>query len=188
MQFGDHQVYRVGARVLAPEPAGQPQANNDAGTSVLIVGVVEVSVLGVIGRMAVAALALVLAVGCAGGAQPVTSGPAKHHVEGTSTGEPAKFTGQQPAQAQARDTTILVRISNGKVEGVPARVEVDRGTQVRIEVTSDRRDELHVHGYDKTAQLVPGTPAAVAFVADKSGVFEVETHDSKLLLFQLLIR
>jgi hypothetical protein len=65
---------------------------------------------------------------------------------------------------------------------------VDRGTQVRIEVTSDRRDELHVHGYDKTAQLVPGSPAAVTFVADKSGVFEVETHASKLLLFQLLVR
>jgi hypothetical protein len=169
--------------VRAPEPAGRPQANNNAGTSVLIVGVVKVSLPGMMGRMAVAASVLVLAIGCAGGAQPATS---EHHVEVTSTGEPAMMTGPQPAQT--RDKVISVRINNGKVEGVPARVEVDRDTQVRIEVTSDRRDELHVHGFDKTVQLVPGSPAAVEFVADRSGVFEVETHDSGLLLFQLLVR
>ena len=69
-----------------------------------------------------------------------------------------------------------------------ARVEVDRGTQVRIEVTSNRSDELHVHGYDETVPLTAGSPAAVAFVADLPGVFEVETHDSGLLLCQLVVR
>jgi hypothetical protein len=55
-------------------------------------------------------------------------------------------------------------------------------------VTSDRSDELHVHGYDKTVPLAPGSPAVVQFVADLPGVFEVETHDSGLLLFQLVVR
>ncbi|MGH3800293.1 MAG: hypothetical protein ACRDTD_09220 [Pseudonocardiaceae bacterium] len=145
---------------------------------------VEVS-LGMIGRMVVATSVLVLAVGCAGGAQPATSEPARHHAD-ESTGQPAGPTGQQPAATP--DKTISVRISEGKVEGVPARVEVDRGTPVRIEVTSDRSDELHVHGYDKTVQLAPGSPAVAQFVADLPGVFEVETHDSGLLLFQLVVR
>ncbi len=140
----------------------------------------------VLGRMAVTAAVLMLAVGCAGGAQPATSGPAEHHAEVTSTAEPGGVSGQQPAQTQ--DKAISVRISGGKVEGVPARVDVDRGTQVRIEATSDRRDELHVHGYDKTLPLAPGSPATLQFLADQSGVFEVETHDSGLLLFQLLVR
>lgn len=83
---------------------------------------------------------------------------------------------------------ISARIDGGKVEGVPAEVEVDRGTQVRIEVTSDRGDELHVHGYDKTVPLTAGGSAAVAFVAHLPGVFEVETHDSGLQLFQLVVR
>ncbi len=135
-------------------------------------------------RMAVATSALVLAAGCAGGAQPATSEPAQHHAE--STGQPAGLTGQQPAQT--REKTISVRISEGKVEGVPARVEVDRGTQVRIDVTSDRNDELHIHGYDKTVPLTAGSPAVAQFVADLPGVFEVETHDSGLLLFQLVVR
>lgn len=162
----------------------------------LIVGVVEVGVLDMMGRVAVTASVLVLAVGCAGGAQPAApgpakppveiSGPAKPPVEITSTGEPAGIAGQQPVET--RDKAISVRISDGKVDGVPARVEVDRGTQVRIEVTSDRRDELHVHGYDKTLQLAPGSPATLQFLADVPGVFEVETHDGGLLLFQLLVR
>lgn len=141
------------------------------------------SVPGMTGRMAVAVLVaavLVLAVGCSSAAQPATSEPAEHHAE--STGQPV----QQPAETL--DKTISVRISAGRVDGVPARVEVDRGSPVRIEVTSDRGDELHVHGYDKTVELPAGSPAAVQFVADVSGVFEVETHDSGLLLFQLVVR
>lgn len=51
-----------------------------------------------------------------------------------------------------------------------------------------RSDESHVHGYDKTVPLTAGSPAAVAFEADLPGVFEVETHDSELLLFQLVVR
>jgi hypothetical protein len=131
------------------------------------------------GRMAVATSVLVLAVGCAaGGSAPAGS------VGQSVSAQPSSG----PPPQEASDKTISVRISNGKVEGVPARVEVDRGTRVRLEVTSDRSDELHVHGYDKTAQLAPGSPAAVTFVADLPGMFEVETHDSGLLLFQLVVR
>jgi hypothetical protein len=151
---------------------------------VLIVGwgVVEVSVLRRAGRMAVATSVLVLAVGCAGGgAAPVGSEPAAGPGGQSVSAQP-------PSGPSVSDKTISVRISDGKVEGVPARVEVDRGTRVRLEVTSDRSDELHVHGYDKTVQLTPGSPAAVTFVADLPGVFEVETHDSGLLLFQLVVR
>lgn len=119
---------------------------------------------------------LVLAVGCAD--------------QGSAVAPPA----QPPSEPQLQEVvvpperTISARISDGKVEGVPARFEVDRGDRVRIEVTSDRSDELHVHGYDKTVPLTPGSPASVAFVADVPGVFEVETHDSGLLLFQLMVR
>ncbi len=153
----------------------------------LIGGVVEMSALGTMGRLAVAAaLMLVFAAGCASGTQPALPGSAEQPVEITTTGEPAGPSGPQPVETQ--DKIISMRIKEGKVDGVPARVEVDRGTSVRIEVTSDQRDELHVHGYDRTAPLVPGSPAALQLVADVPGVFEVETHDSGLLLFQLVVR
>lgn len=139
-------------------------------------------------RTAVATSVLTLAVGCAGqGSEPSGSEHAQHSA-GQSISEPSTAA-QAPNQPSVPvKNTISARISEGKVQGVPARVEVDRGTQVRIEVTSDRSDELHIHGYDKTVPLTAGSPAAVAFVADLPGVFEVETHDSGLLLFQLVVR
>ena len=144
------------------------------------------SPLGMMSRLAVAALMPVVGVGCASGAQPALPGAAEQPVEITTTGEPAGPSGPQPVESSAK--IISVRISEGKVEGAPARVEVARGTPVRIEVTSDRRDELHIHGYERTVPLAPGSPAAVALVADLPGVFEVETHDTKLLLFQLVVQ
>jgi hypothetical protein len=146
--------------------------------------VVEVNVLG---RTAVATSVLALAVSCAGqGSEPSDAEQAQPSA-GQSISAPtaAQAPDQHPLQVEK---IVSARISDGRVEGVPARVEVDRGTQVRIEVTSDRSDELHVHGYDKTVPLTAGSPAGVAFVADLPGVFEVETHDSGLLLFQLVVR
>ena len=142
----------------------------------------------VVGRAAVATSVLALAVGCTGqGSEPSGAEHAQHSA-GQSISEPSTAT-LPPDQSQLpAEQTISARISDGKVDGVPARVEANRGTRIRIEVTNDRSDELHVHGYDKTVPLTAGSPAAVAFVADLPGVFEVETHDSGLLLFQLVVR
>jgi hypothetical protein len=140
-----------------------------------------VSVLRVIGQLVVVTSLLALAaLGCAS-----TVAGAAGSKQVTSSAPPASA---PRADQQAPDKIISVRISGGKVSGVPERVEVDRGSGVRIEVTSDRRDEVHVHGYDKTVELAPGKPGAVQFVANVPGVFEVETHESGLLLFQLVVR
>lgn len=140
-----------------------------------------------VGRMVVMVSALVSGLvlglsGCAGNAaEPAGSGQVRSSAPATSAAPPE---GSQ----QRPDETISVRINDGKVTGVPGQVEVNRGSRVRIEVTSDRGDEVHVHGYDKSVELTAGKPAAVQFVADVPGVFEVETHGSGLLLFQLVVR
>ncbi|WP_329083109.1 MULTISPECIES: hypothetical protein [unclassified Streptosporangium] len=83
---------------------------------------------------------------------------------------------------------ITVTIAGRQVTPPPGRIDVAKGQTVRITVTGDAADVAHVHGYDKAADLKPGTPATIEFVADKDGLFEVETHDSKLQLFQLVVR
>ncbi|MFD0733725.1 hypothetical protein [Planotetraspora mira] len=45
----------------------------------------------------------------------------------------------------------------------------------------------HVHGYDKAAYLEPNKPGTIAFLADQSGLFAVETHISDLQLLQLAV-
>ncbi|GAA4192733.1 hypothetical protein GCM10022252_34590 [Streptosporangium oxazolinicum] len=83
---------------------------------------------------------------------------------------------------------ITVTIAGRQVTPPPGRIDVTKGQTVKITVTGDAADVAHVHGYDKAADLKPGTPATIEFVADQDGLFEVETHDSKLQLFQLVVR
>jgi hypothetical protein len=80
-----------------------------------------------------------------------------------------------------------VRISGGQVTGDTGRVPVALGEQVTLTVTSDAADELHVHGYDRAAELAPGTPATVRFPADVPGVFEVELHETGTVLLSLQV-
>ncbi|HUH08521.1 MAG TPA: hypothetical protein VML96_12050 [Egibacteraceae bacterium] len=82
---------------------------------------------------------------------------------------------------------VTVKIENGAVTS-PERVEVALGTPLRIEVTSDAADEVHVHGYDITGQLEPGRTEAIEFVADVPGVFGVELHSTHSELFQLRVQ
>jgi hypothetical protein len=142
----------------------------------------------VLGRTAVVTSVLALAVGCAGQRSEPSGSEHAQYSAGPSISAPSTAAQAPNQPPPAGEKVISARIDGGKVEGVPAQVEVDHGTRVRIEVTSDRGDELHVHGYDKTVPLTAGSPAAVEFVADLPGVFEVETHDSGLLLFQLVVR
>ncbi|MFD1938055.1 MULTISPECIES: hypothetical protein [Nonomuraea] len=118
-------------------------------------------------------VAVVPVTGCA-------SLPETHHRPGTghevATGAPA-------AGAPHAEITI----AGGKVTPPSGWLEVKRGQTVTLTVTSDVADELHVHGYDLAKELLPGKPAGVSFVADMTGVFEVETHESKLVLIQLAV-
>ena len=70
----------------------------------------------------------------------------------------------------------------------PGRVDIKQGEQVRLVVRSDTQDEIHVHGYDLEKPVGPGQDAVIEFAATQAGLFEVETHDSGLLLTQLAVR
>jgi hypothetical protein len=114
---------------------------------------------------------------------------------GTATGAPATpAPGGTPPTAPAPTpegpavTLVQIRITGGVVDPPPDRITVERGATVRIEVTGDRADELHLHGYEVTADLEPGRTAVIELVADQAGLFELETHASHLVLLQLAVR
>ncbi|MGT2527614.1 hypothetical protein ACU4GG_10885 [Streptomyces nojiriensis] len=90
--------------------------------------------------------------------------------------------------APEADRTVTVTVRDGKVSPAPARTELRRGERVALRVTSDRADTLHVHGYDKELSLPAGQEATLILTADRTGLFEVETHESGLVLTQLLVR
>ena len=50
---------------------------------------------------------------------------------------------------------------------------------MRLVVSSDGSDEIHLHGYDITRNAAPGKPARFRFKADIEGVFEIESHTAE---------
>ncbi|MEV0562908.1 hypothetical protein [Dactylosporangium sp. NPDC050588] len=145
-------------------------------------------------RATVLAAALVLALtGCS--ADPATPAPAPSTTTATAAAAgadaPSPTAGTSsapPSPAATFDKEIVVTVAKKKVTPPTGRVEVAKGNLVRITVTSDIADELHVHGYDKSLALPAGAPASLELRVDRTGLFEVETHASHLVLFQLVVR
>lgn len=91
----------------------------------------------------------------------------------------------EPAPSPTTDAVeIEVEVEEGEVDG-PGRVSVTQGARIDLTVESDLPDEVHVHGYDLTADVGPGQPARIEFRASIAGIFEIELEDSGLLLLQL---
>jgi hypothetical protein len=124
-----------------------------------------------------------LAAGCGGEEekQPEPTSSASAPAEAAPSESAIPETTESPFDG----TLIKVDINGSKVAPRPSTHKIAKGEAVRIMVTSDKADELHVHGYDELLELKAGETAMLEFKADQSGRFEVETHDSGLLLFNL---
>jgi heme/copper-type cytochrome/quinol oxidase subunit 2 len=72
-----------------------------------------------------------------------------------------------------------IRIQGGQVVGGAKTIDVEQGEPVRIVVTADTTDEIHLHGYDITRNAAPGAPARFNFKANLEGVFEIESHTAE---------
>lgn len=107
----------------------------------------------------------------------------------TSTAPAATSTSEAGDAALDIAITVAGDSIEVTVEGAPAsgRVEVGVGAEVRLTVMADVDDEVHVHGYDVTADVSPASPATIEFVADIPGIFEVELESAHRLLVELQV-
>jgi hypothetical protein len=69
-----------------------------------------------------------------------------------------------------------IRIRGAEVVGGPPDITVTSGDVVRIVVSSDAPDDIHLHGYDIERQAAPGRPARFRVKANLEGSFEIESH------------
>ncbi|HEU4913533.1 MAG TPA: hypothetical protein VFV76_16710 [Actinomycetes bacterium] len=132
-----------------------------------------------------AATLLTLSACASGGDSQSATTPATPSTSGAASSP----SGSPSPTEEERDQVVEVRVSvaDGKVKPATRRVEVERDSQVRLLITSDVDDDVHVHGYDIEATLEAGRTTTVELVADQQGVFEVETHDGGLTLLQLQV-
>ncbi|WP_106398056.1 cupredoxin domain-containing protein [Actinocorallia populi] len=136
-------------------------------------------------RALVPVVALSLFAAACGGEEKEAAPSAPSSAAPSATASETAAAPGTPSEPAFDGTLIKVDVNGNKVAPRPSTHKITKGDRVRIEVTSDKPDELHVHGYDNTADLKAGETAVIEFTADQSGRFEVETHDSGLLLFNL---
>ncbi len=108
----------------------------------------------------------------------------------TETTTPATTEAPPPATTSAGPGMIRIDyvVSGGRPEGGIARDSVARGRIVVVRVSADVTDDVHVHGYDLTADVAPGAPATIRFTADAPGRFEIELEQSGVEIAELEVR
>jgi hypothetical protein len=85
-------------------------------------------------------------------------------------------------------TRVSIVVRGGSVAGGIRRVTIRKGRRVVLVVRADVEDEVHLHGYDRSADIAPGSPVRLEFRANLVGRFEVELEDRKLQIAELEVR
>jgi FtsP/CotA-like multicopper oxidase with cupredoxin domain len=91
-------------------------------------------------------------------------------------GDGSETTPTETTPAAPKPAVTRIQIRGGEVVGGPADIKVTKGDRVRIVVSADAPDDIHLHGYDIEKPVEPGKPARFNFTADIEGIFEIESH------------
>jgi FtsP/CotA-like multicopper oxidase with cupredoxin domain len=105
------------------------------------------------------------------GAAPATTGK--------TSAEPTDDGGQnetQPTARQPEPAVTRIAIAGQRRRGAVKTITVQKGDRVRIVVTADAPNLIHLHGYDIEEEAAPGRPARFDFKANLEGEFELESH------------
>jgi hypothetical protein len=82
----------------------------------------------------------------------------------------------QDVQTDTEPPVTRISVKGGVLVGDAKAIRVAKNDIVRIVVSSDVPDEIHLHGYDIEKEAEPGKPARFRFKADAEGAFELESH------------
>ncbi|MGH9285382.1 MAG: hypothetical protein ACRD0M_06875, partial [Acidimicrobiales bacterium] len=118
--------------------------------------------------------------------EPPATAPATTTTVATPTTAPPA-TGVPATSTTVAARTIEVTVQGGSIVG-GGRHQVSRGETVRLVVTSDVADEIHVHGFDRRATVAAGGTAEIVFVADLAGTWEIELESRRRRLLTLEVR
>ena len=123
---------------------------------------------------AIALAALLPAIACGSAAQP-ESPPAP--TEATESSH-AHAEGQQPRDTAASADAVVINMAIAARASNLSRdaLQVKKGDNVSISFTADEPGEIHLHGYDLTALVSPGSPGTLNFTADTAGAFGLNFH------------
>lgn len=131
---------------------------------------------------AIIAIATTVA-GCGGSSEQAASSTVPSPV--LASDQPTRVASAVPSDTAQQ--TIALTVAGGAVTGRTGPVTVGLGTRLRITVTADVADEIHVHVYDLRQPISADSPASIEFVADKAGQIDVELEKAGLALTRLVV-
>ena len=91
------------------------------------------------------------------------------------------------APAEPQVVRISVSVPGNKAPTVKD-FTIQQGRQVVFVVESELADEVHLHGYDLSADVAPGAPATIRFKATAPGLFEAELESRSLPIAEIEVR
>lgn len=91
------------------------------------------------------------------------------------------------AMPSANLQVVEISLKDGKASPNGDRLSLKKDTILRLEITSDHDDEVHVHGYDVEIPVKAGAKVAKVITLDESGRFRVESHEPALTILQLVV-
>ena len=144
------------------------------------------------GRLGALAVVAIIAAVAFVALRPSSGDPGQASPQPAAQSEPAESERKPEARARRerrkpRPQYARLRIRDGAPVGGVKRIGVDSGDTARIAVTSDAPGEIHLHGYDRVAQVGPGRVTRLRFRADLEGIFELELHGPGTKLAELRV-
>jgi FtsP/CotA-like multicopper oxidase with cupredoxin domain len=100
----------------------------------------------------------------------------KQATETTTTTATGGATTAKDSVTPSEPAAERIQLRGGEVVGGPKTIKVTKGDRVRIVVSADAEDDIHLHGYDIEKKVQPGKPARFDLVASIEGQFEMESH------------
>ena len=103
----------------------------------------------------------------------------------TSTATSTPTTTSTATSTPAEPAVRTINVVNGQPEGGIKTISYDKGDQVRLKVSSDVADEIHVHGYDLMKDVEKGGSVEFSFAASIEGRFEIELENAGTQIAEL---
>jgi hypothetical protein len=93
------------------------------------------------------------------------------------------------ARTASAGTTVGIVIKDGKVTPQGKRVEVKAGEPVKLSITSDADEEIHVHSDpEHEYEVGPGDSITETLTIDTPGQVAVEAHHLDVTIVQLVVK
>ena len=118
-----------------------------------------------------------------------TTGPAAPTSSlGSPVASPTASSAGTPSPQPSTTTQVVdISLKDGKSTPNGDRMSLAKGTVLRLEITSDHDDEVHVHGYDIEIPVKAGASVTKDITLDQVGRFEIESHEPSLTILQLVV-